>query len=43
VFGVYIFLAWMPYSTEILGFLHINPVTTNLGAQETSFMNALLF
>jgi hypothetical protein len=43
VFGVYIYLAWMPYSSEILGFLHINPANTNLGAQETNFMNALLF
>jgi len=43
VFGVYIYLAWMPYSSEILGFLHINPATTNLGAQETNFMNSLLF
>ena len=25
VLGVYIYLAWMPYSTEILGFLHVNP------------------
>lgn len=43
VFGVYIYLAWMPYSSEILGFLHINPATTNLGVQETNFMNQLLF
>jgi hypothetical protein len=43
VFGVYIYLAWMPYSSEILGFLHINPTNTNLGAQETNFMTALLF
>ena len=43
VFGIYIFLAWMPYSSEILGFLHINPATTNLGVQETNFMQALLF
>jgi 4-amino-4-deoxy-L-arabinose transferase-like glycosyltransferase len=41
--GIYIYLAWMPYSSEVLGFLHINPATTNLGAQETNFMNALLF
>jgi hypothetical protein len=41
--GIYIYLAWMPYSSEVLGFLHINPATTNLGAQETSFMNNLLF
>src|ERR1039458_8186800 len=43
LFGIYIYLAWMPYSSEILGFLHINPATTNLGAQETNFMNQLLF
>jgi hypothetical protein len=41
--GVYIYLAWMPYSSEVLGFLHINPATTNLGSQETNFMNNLLF
>ena len=41
--GIYIYLAWMPYSSEILGFLHINPANTNLGAQETNFMNSLLF
>jgi len=40
---VYIYLAWMPYSSEVLGFLHINPATTNLGAQESNFMNTLLF
>jgi hypothetical protein len=33
----------MPYSSEVLGFLHINPATTNLGAQESNFMNTLLF
>jgi hypothetical protein len=43
VFGVYIYMAWMPYSSEVLGFLHINPLTTNLGAQESNFMNSLLF
>ena len=43
VLGIYIYLAWMPYSSEVLGFLHINPATTNLGAQETNFMNTLLF
>jgi hypothetical protein len=40
---IYIYLAWMPYSSEVLGFLHINPATTNLGAQESHFMNTLLF
>jgi hypothetical protein len=43
VFGVYIYLAWMPYSAQILSFLHIDPSTTTLGAHETSFMNSLLF
>jgi hypothetical protein len=43
LFGIYIYLAWMPYSSEILGFLHINPASTNLASQETNFMNALLF
>lgn len=41
--GIYIYLAWMPYSSEILGFLHVNPATTLLGQQESSFMNSLLF
>jgi hypothetical protein len=43
VLGVYIYLAWMPYSSEILGFLHVNPATTNLGQQESTFMRTLLF
>jgi hypothetical protein len=43
VVGVYIYLAWMPYSSEILGFLHVNPATTNLGQQETNYMNNLLY
>jgi len=43
IFGVYIYLAWMPYSSEILGFLQINPATTNLGVRESNFMNSLLF
>jgi hypothetical protein len=41
--GIYTYLAWMPYSTEILTFLHINPVNTKLGQQETTFINSLLF
>jgi hypothetical protein len=43
VLGVYIYLAWMPYSAEILGFLHVNPANTNLGQQESTFMRTLLF
>jgi hypothetical protein len=43
VLGVYIYLAWMPYSSEILGFLHVNPATTTLGQQETTYMTNLLF
>jgi hypothetical protein len=43
VLGVYIYLAWMPYSSEILGFLHVNPTTTNLGQQEATYMTNLLF
>ena len=43
VLGVYIYLAWMPYSTEILGFLHVNPANTTLGQQESTFMRTLLF
>jgi hypothetical protein len=43
VLGVYIYLAWMPYSSEILGFLHVNPATTTLGQHESTFMRTLLF
>ena len=41
--GVYIYLAWMPYSSEILGFLHMNPRTRSSAPQETNFMSSLLF
>jgi hypothetical protein len=41
--GVYIYLAWMPYSSEVLAFLHINPTNTVLAQQETAFMNSLLY
>jgi hypothetical protein len=41
--GIYTYMAWMPYSSEVLGFLHVNPSTTLLGGQEQSFMNSLLF
>ena len=41
--GIYIYLAWMPYSSQILNFLHVNPANTALGQQETTFMNSLLF
>jgi 4-amino-4-deoxy-L-arabinose transferase-like glycosyltransferase len=41
--GVYTYLAWMPYSSEVLAFLHINPTHTLLGQQEKSFMNSLLY
>ena len=41
--GIYIYLAWMPYSSEVLSFLHINPANTALGQQETTFINSLLF
>ena len=43
VLGVYIYLAWMPYSTEILGFLHVNPANTTLGQQEATYMTSVLF
>jgi hypothetical protein len=43
VLGIYTYLAWMPYSAEILGFLHINPAVTQLGQQEQAFENSLLF
>ena len=29
----------MPYSSEILGFLHVNPANTTLGQQEATYMN----
>jgi 4-amino-4-deoxy-L-arabinose transferase-like glycosyltransferase len=41
--GIYIYLAWMPYSSEILSFLHINPGQTALAQREANFMNSLLF
>jgi len=41
--GIYIYLAWMPYSSQILAFLHINPTNTAFGQQELTFMNSLLF
>ncbi|MGH2852428.1 MAG: hypothetical protein ACRDLP_17660, partial [Solirubrobacteraceae bacterium] len=41
--GIYTYMSWMPYSSEVLGFLHVNPTTTVLGGQEQSFMNSLLF
>jgi hypothetical protein len=41
--GAYTYLAWMPYSSEILAFLHINPTGTSLGQQQQTFMTSLLF
>jgi hypothetical protein len=41
--AVYTYLVFMPYSSEVLGFLHINPANTTLGQQEQSYMNSLLF
>jgi alpha-1,6-mannosyltransferase len=41
--GIYTYMAWMPYSSEVLGFLHVNPTNTLLGGQEQGFMNSLLF
>ena len=43
VIAVYTYLVFMPYSSEVLAFLHANPATTNLGQQEQSYMNSLLF
>ena len=43
VLGVYIYLAWMPYSKEVLGFIHVDPTTTQQGISEQNFMNSLLF
>ena len=43
VLGVYIYLAWMPYSKEVLGFIHVDPTTTQQGVTEQNFMNSLLF
>jgi hypothetical protein len=43
VLGLYTYLVWMPYSSEVLGFLHINPSSSLLGQQELTFMNSLLF
>jgi len=41
--AVYTYLVFMPYSSEVLGFLHVNPANTNLGQQEQAYMNSLLF
>jgi hypothetical protein len=41
--AIYIYLAWIPYSSQVLTFLHINPANTALSQQETTFMNSLLF
>ncbi|HEX4033962.1 MAG TPA: hypothetical protein VHX66_05925 [Solirubrobacteraceae bacterium] len=41
--GAYMYVVFMPYSSEILVFLHINPATTTLGQQEQTYMNSLLF
>ena len=38
---VYTYLVFMPYSSEVLGFLHVNPANTILGQQEQTFMNSL--
>ena len=43
VLAVYIYLAWMPYSKEVLGFIHVDPTTTQQGITEQNFMNSLLF
>ena len=43
VLGIYIYLAWMPYSKEVLGFIHVDPTTTQQGISEQNFMNSLLF
>jgi len=43
VLAVYIYLAWIPYSSNVLAFLHINPANTIVGQQETNFLNSLLF
>jgi hypothetical protein len=41
--ALYTYLVFMPYSSEVLAFLHANPATTNLGQQEQSYMDSLLF
>jgi hypothetical protein len=41
--GAYMYLVFMPYSAEILAFLHINPATTTLGQAEQTIMNSLLY
>jgi hypothetical protein len=41
--GAYMYLVFMPYSSEILAFLHINPATSTLGQQEQTYMNSLLY
>ena len=41
--GVYIYLAWMPYSADVLSFIHLNPTDSVISQQAQSFMNSLLF
>jgi len=43
VLGVYTYLAWMPYSTEVLNFLHINPAASALSQRESTLATSLLF
>jgi hypothetical protein len=43
VLGVYMYLAWFPYSSEVLAYLHVNPANTIVGQQETNFLNSVLF
>jgi hypothetical protein len=43
VITIYMYMTFMPYSSEILAFLHVNPAQTTLGQQETSYMQSLLF
>jgi hypothetical protein len=41
--GVYTYLAWMPYSTQVLNFIHLNPAQTALSQRESQVLNSLLF
>ncbi len=43
ILAVYIYMAWMPYSKEVFGYLHVYPSTTQQGMSEQTFMNSLLF
>jgi hypothetical protein len=41
--AVYTYIVFMPYSNQVLNFLHVYPTHTILGQQEQNYLNSLLF